>query len=758
MRMEKPRRIMWLLNHTEARKYEVPMLKRIGITEIFQPKSHPGLRSSSIDYSEDANLTIPPEDLAILNKTDWYGSPSPEVWTIVNRHFDLMFFIFINSEFFPSLVRHYQGAAIWRVYGREITANYDWSLKAYTRGKHLDLVRALGPRLIFGEAYEHLHQIEPLYLRQRAIFLPLGLQASDVDDKWNGTDKRVLFVCPDIESSSYYLNVYEDFIRDFGDLPYVVGGTQLIPSRRPHVLGFLPNSEYERNMREMRVMYYHSEEPNHIHYHPFEAIRAGMPLIFRGGGILDRLGGVGLPGRATSVREARTKIKRILNGDEKFTRDVRASQAVLLNGMSESFGEMFWRAGMEVIQNRLSEYRFAEANIKRLMKLAIIVPVGIKGGVLKSAKLLAEAISEGAKQAGANLQIILAYCDENGSDLEEVNDLPNDIVARSFSWRGLGSEQARHAMEYAGNSGWLPSENSYLAPDDGINYLCDANAWLVISNRLDRPLLPIRPIINMNDEYLMRYVDIWRQDLAFAYVKNDWNANSVLVTTDLARNDAQQFAAVSPAQVQKLPVLIGPPPSDLPSVSNDKKTSFLWVTTLSPHKNHEFAVHALDIYYRELGGLLKCVITGVGIDKLVDVLESRSEKAAMMLRRLIRDKKVKLKGELSDLAFQAEIAKSAFVWNPVKVDSGTFLVVEAAYLGVPSLSGDYPSMRETDQQLSLGITFRSATNAKAMADGLLWFEDNSEYAKSNLPQPSELASHSPKNVGFAYWEAVRPWL
>lgn len=759
MSMEKPRRVMWLLNHTEARKYEVPMLKRIGITEIFQPKSHPGLRSSSIDYSEDANLTIPSGDLEVMNRTDWYGTPSPEAWAIANRHFDLLFFILINSDFFPNLVRYYQGAAIWRVYGREITANYDWNLNAYTRGKHLDLVRAMGDRFVFGEAYEHLHQIEPLYLRRRAVFLPLGLQSSKIDDAWNGADKRVLFVCPDIESSPYYLNVYEEFIRDFGDLPYAIGGTQLVPSSRPHVLGFLPASEYERNMREMRVMYYHSQEPNHIHYHPFEAIKAGMPLIFKGGGILDRLGGVGLPGRAASVQEARAKVKRVLNGDEKFVCHVRASQAVLLSGMTESFGETFWRSGMELIHNRLAEDRLARVNTRLPKKLAIIIPVGLRGGSLKGAKLLAEAILEGARQAGVKLQIILGYSDEEGYTPEEFDDLPSDVVLRSFHWRGLPSDAARRAMEYAGNSGWLPSENSYLAADDGINYFCDANAWLLISHRTDRPLLPIRPIINMNYDYLMRYVEIWGRDHSFAFIKNDWHANSVLVTTELARNDAQQFAAASPSQIQKLPILINPPPLNPPVISNNnKKSSFLWVTNLSPHKNHEFAIRTLDVYFRELGGHLNCVICGVNVDKLLDFLESRSEKAAAMLKRLIRDKKIRLKGELSNLAFQAEIAKSVFVWNPTKIDNGTFTVVDAAYLGVPSLSSDYPSMREMDEQLKLGITFRPSTDPKSMADGLLWLQENSEYARTHLPQASELASHSPKSIGPAYWEAVRPWL
>ena len=57
-------------------------------------------------------------------------------------------------------------------------------------------------------------------------------------------------------------------------------------------------------------MYYHSTEPDHIHYHPFEAVRAGMPLVFMAGGMLDRLGGIDLPGRSKPPKEARQKIER----------------------------------------------------------------------------------------------------------------------------------------------------------------------------------------------------------------------------------------------------------------------------------------------------------------------------------------------------------------------------------------------------------------------------------------------------------------
>src|SRR3982751_3731411 len=110
MTMQKKPRVMWLLNHSTARKFEISMLKNLGFTEIFQPKkfpNDPNFRSASIDYSEDENLTIPKDKLDILNAADWYGSPSREAWDIANAYFDILFFILHNPDILKSIAKHY---------------------------------------------------------------------------------------------------------------------------------------------------------------------------------------------------------------------------------------------------------------------------------------------------------------------------------------------------------------------------------------------------------------------------------------------------------------------------------------------------------------------------------------------------------------------------------------------------------------------------------------------------------------------------
>ena len=46
---------------------------------------------------------------------------------------------------------------------------------------------------------------------------------------------------------------------------------------------------------------------------------------------------------------------------------------------------------------------------------------------------------------------------------------------------------------------------SYQAPDDGISQFMDCDLWIVISDRLRLPLLPVRPYLLMVYDYLQRY-------------------------------------------------------------------------------------------------------------------------------------------------------------------------------------------------------------------------------------------------------------
>ncbi|MGO9361637.1 MAG: glycosytransferase [Xanthobacteraceae bacterium] len=559
---------MWLLNHTTARKFEIPMLKSLGFEEIFLPKKIPsdvGFRSASIDFSEDENLSIPPSDLAALNAADWYAGPPADVWSIANRHFDIAFFILHHVDLLSSLAKHFSGAAIWRAYGIVGSTSYSRNLQFAWNGSAWKDIRKLGSRFWFGEAYDQLGDIERRDLRSRRVHLPLGLAPEGPPPVWTGTTKKLFFVCPEIRTNPYYAAIYQEFRTEFSEFDYVIGGSQPLAVGDPQVLGFVTAEEHRRNMSGFRVMFYHSSEPNHVHYHPFEAVNAGMPLVFMSGGLLDRLGGKDLPGRCTSIAQAQGKIRRILNDDRGFIEQVRSSQRRLLAPMAPERCRPFWERGMARIVAGLDEARSVAkpAILQRTKRVAVLAPAHDHESD-RLAGTVAAALRAGGTQFGENVEVVVGRPDRAGSD-DRASDveLPDGVTSRPCVWRYISGIVARRAMYYAGYDDWSADANRYLFPDDGIKQFYDCDLWFLVSDRLQAPLLPVRPYVLLVDSYPQRHAQPPAGVREMAPIVVARRAERVLVTSELAARDAKQFAGVVTERVRRVPVLspqAGDPP------------------------------------------------------------------------------------------------------------------------------------------------------------------------------------------------------
>lgn len=765
MTEQKMPRVMWLLNHDSARKFEVAMLKRIGVREIFLPKKYPDdptFRSASVDHAEDAGLSIPAADLAVLNAADWYGTPGRAAWEIANRHFDVLFFIVHQASIVKEIARHFHGVALWRTYGRFGEGSYFNTLQGISGNLGEESLRALGKRLFFAEAYPHLHAAEPDLLQARRLHLPLGLADSTMSDQWQGGDPRILFVCPDIALNAYYKAVYQDFLENFKGLPYAIAGAQPIPVDDPHVLGFVPRQTHEQNMRDMRVMFYHSREPNHVHYHPFEAVRAGMPLVFMGGGMLDRLGGKNLSGRCADIGQARSKITRILQGDQHLIESIRTSQGALLEPMQAANCIDAWQQGFQTILGQIESIKRQPARPgkqKRKPRIAVILPTEYRGGSLRGAMLLARAIHEGSRQAGQDAEIVFGHLDNPACYPDELfAEMPAYIKRRPFRWRTLPYDEARRAAAYAGLTRPLPPI-THAIPDDGIRQFMDCDLWVIISDRLLLPLLPVRPYALMVYDYLQRYEPTLDHADNQSFLLAAHAAERVFVTTEFTRQDALQFAGIPAERLIKLPMLA--PSMTQPALSPGNKPAagyFLWTTNMGPHKNHENAFKALRRYYEEHDGQLACHITGVGTGRMTaSEFSPFNPVREMVATNPELEDCIKVFGELPDPAYHAMLANSAYLWHAGRIDNGTFSVIEAARLGVPSLSSDYPSMREIAAQFQLDLNWMDPHDPAAMARQLKAMETAclaGQLAATAAPAPSQ----SLENLAPAYWAAIRECL
>jgi glycosyltransferase involved in cell wall biosynthesis len=757
-------RVMWLLNHVAARKFEIPMLKSIGVKEIFLPKIVPddhNFRSASVDFSEDQNLTIPADDLAILNAADWYREPGVDAWRVANKYFDVAFFILHRLELLRSVTRNFSGAAIWRVYGLDKSTSYSRLLDSVRNGGWKD-VRSMGNRFWFGEAYSHLGKVERPQLSERAIYLPLGLHDAEARPTWTGQRKQLFFVCPEIGFNPYYRKIYDEFRTSFSEFDYVIGGSQPISIEDEHVLGFVPAEQHARNMRELRVMFYHSTEPNHVHYHPFEAVRCGMPLVFMAGGMLDRLGGADLPGRSISIDEAKAKIRRILDDDRTLIDDILRTQTRLLQPMQAEACRPAWSSNFGKILAELERSRDPEriAVAPKRKRIAVILPVQYHGGTLRVAKMLATALWDGSRQKGEDADVILGHVEDSAFySSKEFEDLPPAITRRPFGWTTLDRPAALRAMRYAGSEQWQPIWEEYAVPDDGIRQFLDCDLWVVISDRLALPLLPIRPYVLLVSDYLQRYMPHGLALAEGSFLAAARVAERVLVTTRFTESDALQYGGVEPDRVVRVPMLapqfnadIPQPPQGLPY--------FIWPTNAGFHKNHANAFAALRIYWEELDGKLECHITGVNTSGLLNAdapnakLLGNSPEDVFAVRSRIR-----LRGELSDAGYQRGLANAQFLWHPAQIDNGTFSVIEAAYVSVPALSSDYPAMREIDERFGLTLAWTPSDNPERMARALKWMEEHAGERRSLLPSGEQLEKRNGlASAAACYWAVVRECL
>jgi glycosyltransferase involved in cell wall biosynthesis len=340
----------------------------------------------------------------------------------------------------------------------------------------------------------------------------------------------------------------------------------------------------------------------------------------------------------------------------------------------------------------------------------------------------------------------------------ELKDLPEGIQYRSFFWKHLNPVQAKRAMIYAGSRDWEPETKTYLIPEDDIQQFMDCDLWLIISDRLEHPLLPIRPYVLMVYDYLQRYEAVLGiSDQAFLEAAR--LAKAVMVTSRFTQQDALQYAGLHPKKVHKLPLLA--PIYEALDFPKDALGAayFIWPSNQAVHKNHSNAALALKIYYEELDGKLECHVTGVDTDKLLsNTLQHLKSFAEMIERSQLLKKSLKLLGELPKRDYLKTLNNAAFLWHPCRVDNGTFSVIEAAHFKLSSLSSDYPAMQEINDQFQLSLKWMNADDPMDMARQLKWMELHREEQKALLPSREALEGQYHQGHAIQYWEVVRQCL
>ena len=360
-RVDRHRRLIWVVNHKTLLAAEVPILRSLGYS-TFIPKIVPNdiaHRSAAVAYSYDADLKIPDGALEILNLHHFYEREwSPSLTLILNRYFDILVGA-VSAYIAPisEAVQKFNGGVVARAFGRENPERFTSFFERSGDAALLDGVKAMGNRFIFGQAFDNLAEIEDSRLSDRARTVTVAVPETVWKRRgsWTGGEQKVLLLCPNIRDNSYYGAIYSDLKTAFGTLPHTIFGRQNIPPDDAAVLPYMTDDELLNLYGRAAVFAYPSVEPRHVHYSPLEAMIVGTPVLYRNGGMLDHLAGRRLPGCCDSNEEMRENAQRLLSADTNLQGAIQESQEKIIEKFSTEVAQREWAQALAECCPNLNE-------------------------------------------------------------------------------------------------------------------------------------------------------------------------------------------------------------------------------------------------------------------------------------------------------------------------------------------------------------------------------------------------------------------
>jgi len=713
------KRILYLTNHVTLSKFEIPMLQRLGY-EIYMPKKPMFDISVSVDWDLDKTLTIPKEDVNLLNEMDFYYTPAtPRICEIINKYFDIAFIVVVPISF-ETILRHFRGAIVFRAFGTNTT--YTEVFQSVFGSTVFTQIERLGNRFWFGSGYESIPPTEGRILKMRNVFLPLGLPNAQVVDRWVGNGRKLLFPCPKINTVPFFKAVYEKFLIDFKGIPYYVCGVQPIPVKTDgNVLGYLSDEAYINIYTTSSCMYYYSQIKTHIHYTPAEAIRWGLPLVYMAEGLLDTLGGENLPGRCESIKEARSKVKRLIGGDKRLAEKIRESQPVILEKFSYQYCEPIWNASMKIISDNIQ--REHEKSLIKIStpKIAVILPTIDKDIILRTAICLAKIICWGKKLFSEKVDVVFAYLESSSYQLEKyVKPLEElGVQLRKFCWEPVGLERIKKIYEIKDYAKYYGHKDVYYMLNDGMAYFHDCDYLLFVSNEIPGDVYTEIPYGVMVMDLLVRrkevISDLEVTNSSLAFIRN---SQFCMVTSPAMSEDVIQFAGIHEKKVNLIPYPIEMENTELKADEKITRPYMLWI--IQERENNWYFYNALREYYLH-GGKMKCVIYG-SVNKHEKKNILNKVKAISYLRG-----NVEIISDIERIEMLKLVRNAKYIVSLGQVFGGDIqLYLYASHFGKRLLSHNCPSIKYMKDYLHLRMQLCNFESSDEVLEALQKLDDESQ--------------------------------
>ena len=801
------KKILWIFNDARQREMEVPLLVRHGF-EVLCPKSYNlgfGDNHVSVSFEYDQTLTLPEAVLDRLNGCDFYNGIGPEVMALLNEYFDAVFCPPIRGTL-RDLALAYKGALVLRVVDREeglatttrLRRLNDWH--QFGDWGILTMLDAMGDRFWYAPGLKSLTKGESALLTRRMIFLPLGLADAAPLDTWRGTEKRLLYICENIRTDEAAQRRYRRFKAVFKKVPHAIVGGQLQPVDDD--ASVLETGIHYEPAVDACAALYRDLDDSRFDYDLLEAIRRGIPVVFT----LehpkedDR---ARFPGFARSPEEARQMIRHVLDGDETLIGEIRESQMRLLEPHAPAACEPLWAQGLTRLEAGMGR-RHRE---KKRRRIGVILPAPYTGGVLDYALRFVTVLKDEIDRHGDDADILFAHPRHKAYEERDYFAPLRErkIPVRPFVEEEQDGEWVDKVTTLAGlraehDKPWYPEKCTVLK--DELTDFGDCDYLILMDDAVPggdgSALFAMRPYAVVAQDYVQRYCpEAVPQVTADQKALVQARADRVLVTSEPAMSDAVQYGGLPGSKVVLTPPLLdvmakGEDPQDGAGEEGDY---FLWITDAAPHGNHMRALRGLLAYY-ERGGSLDCVIAGEGTKSFDPdtqpalhfsfkrIKESRNpqkradkddpsvkdssrpdlekERWAYVegIRKWIESepllkKHLRIRGGLKPAACANVLAGARFAFHPGYGDNGATVAVDAAGLGVPTLSSEYPAMRALANFMEIPLRSMPAFAPDDIAEALLDMEANAAACAAGLPSRDQMLKHTYRAQGPALYEALK---
>jgi hypothetical protein len=240
---------------------------------------------------------------------------------LINKHFSyIILTLLVEKEgFIKQLIESFTGKIFYRCFGRESTCRYN---DRVLYDKKINYIFSY-PEIY---SFECSHP-DNLFTSDNSHIVPLGLSNKFIMkyiSSYNPINNKICFICSKINLNPYYTDIYNTFLNNFKSYDYLLlGKDNKINDKKS--LCELDDANFYKNMSQCKLLYYHSKEPRHLHYHPFEAIIIGMPVIFHNESLLSSYL-PNSPGNCKTLDEIKNKINKIINNDIIFINQIITEQ------------------------------------------------------------------------------------------------------------------------------------------------------------------------------------------------------------------------------------------------------------------------------------------------------------------------------------------------------------------------------------------------------------------------------------------------